>query len=86
VYKGKIYVPNSGEPKNIVLREMHNLPYVGHPRHHKTIAVVRSQCFWPRMKKEVDNYIARCLECHKVKTKHRHLVGLLQPLSIPYRK
>ena len=28
------------------------------------------------------NYIDRCLECQKVKTKHRHPVGLLQPLPI----
>jgi hypothetical protein len=34
------------------------------------------------MKKEVSNYIARCLECQKVKTKHRHPAGLLQPLPI----
>jgi hypothetical protein len=31
----------------------------------------------------VANYIAKCLECQKVKTKHRNPVGLLQPLPIP---
>jgi hypothetical protein len=31
------------------------------------------------MKKEVGNFIARCLECHKEKTEHRHLASLLQP-------
>jgi hypothetical protein len=31
MYKGKIYVSNSGELKNKVLREMHNVPYIGHP-------------------------------------------------------
>jgi hypothetical protein len=30
----------------------------------------------------VVNYIARCLECQKVKLEHRNLVGLLQPLPI----
>jgi hypothetical protein len=54
-------VPNSSELKNIVLREMHNVSYVGHPRYHKSIAVIRSQYFLPGMKKEVANYIARCL-------------------------
>jgi hypothetical protein len=34
------------------------------------------------MKKEVANYIARCLGCQKVKIEHRHTIGLLQPLSI----
>jgi hypothetical protein len=35
------------------------------------------------MKKDVADYIARCLECHRVKVEHRHLAGLLQPLPIP---
>jgi hypothetical protein len=76
------YVPNSSELQNIVLRVMHNVPYVGHSGYRKTIAVVRSQYFWLKIKKEVVNYIAMCLECQKVKTKHRHLTGLLQPLPI----
>ena len=62
MYRGKVYVSNSRELKNIVLREMHNIPYVGNPGYQKSIAAVRSQYFWPRMKKEVANYIARYLE------------------------
>jgi hypothetical protein len=83
MYKGKMYVSNSSELKKAVLKEMHNVPCVGHPGYQKTIAPVRSQYFWPRMKKEVANYIAKCLECQKVKTKHRHPTGLLQPFPIP---
>jgi hypothetical protein len=83
MYKGRIYVPNSHELKNMILREMHNVPYVGHLGYQKTIAAVKSQYYWPDMKKEVANFIARCLECQKVKAKHRHPIGLLQPLPIP---
>jgi hypothetical protein len=32
---------------------MHNLPYVGNPGYQKTIAAVKSQYYWPGMKKEV---------------------------------
>jgi hypothetical protein len=32
---------------------MHNVPYVGHPGYQKTIAIVKSQYYWPCMKKEV---------------------------------
>ena len=35
------------------------------------------------MKNGVAEYIARCMECQKVKVEHRHPVGLLQPLRIP---
>jgi hypothetical protein len=58
MYRGKVYVPNFMEMKNIMLREIHNVPYVEQLRHHKSITVVRSQCFWLGMKKEVANYIA----------------------------
>jgi hypothetical protein len=45
--------------------------------------VVKKQYYWPNMKNEVANFIARCLECQKVKAKHIHLEGLLQPFPIP---
>jgi hypothetical protein len=83
MYMGRIYVPNSQELKNMILKEMHNVPYVGHPGYQKTIATIKSQYDWSGMKKEVVDFIARCLECQKVKVENRHPVGFLQPLPIP---
>jgi hypothetical protein len=51
MYKDTVYVLNSIEIKNAVLREMDNVPYVGHPRYHKRIAPIRSQYLWLEMKK-----------------------------------
>jgi hypothetical protein len=51
IYRGRIYVPNSHELKNLILREMHNVPYVGHPVYQKTIAAIKSQYYWLGMKK-----------------------------------
>jgi hypothetical protein len=51
MYKGKVYVPNSSELKNAVLKDMHNVPYAGHPGYQKTIAAIRRQYFWLGMKK-----------------------------------
>jgi hypothetical protein len=82
MYSGKIYVPNSHELKNLILREMHNVPYVGYPGYRKTIATIKSQYYWPGMKKEAPNFIAKCLECQKVKDEHRHPASLLEPLPI----
>jgi hypothetical protein len=62
---------------------MHNAPYARHPGYQKTVAAVKSQYFWLGMKREIAEYIARCMECQRVKTKHRHPAGLLQPLPIP---
>jgi hypothetical protein len=35
------------------------------------------------MKKEIAQYISKCLECQKVKAEHRYPAGLLQPFPIP---
>jgi hypothetical protein len=83
MYKGRVYVAYSQELKNLVLKEMHNVPYVGHPGYPNTIPAVKKQYYWPGMKKEVVDFIARCLEHQKFKVEHRHPVGLLQPLPIP---
>ena len=44
--------------------------------------MLRKEYFWPNMKTELAEYIARCFECQQVKTEHQHPVGLLQPLLI----
>jgi hypothetical protein len=46
----------------MILREMHTVTYVGHLGYQKTIAVVKSQYYWSGMKKEVVEFIAKCLE------------------------
>jgi hypothetical protein len=63
MHKNRIYAPSSREHRNLVLKEMHNVPYAGHLEYQKTIAVVRNKLFWPGMKKDVVDYIARCVEC-----------------------
>jgi hypothetical protein len=82
-YKGIIYVPNSRELNNLILGEMHNVPYVGHRSYQKTIEAIKSQYYWPSMKKEVVDFIAKCLACQKVKDEHRNPAGLLEPFPIP---
>jgi hypothetical protein len=51
LYKNRIYVPNVQDLKCMVLHEMHNVPYAGHPGYQKIMAAVKSHYFWPGMKK-----------------------------------
>jgi hypothetical protein len=60
--KNKIFVPNVQDLKRMILHEMHNVPYVGHPRYHKTMATIKSHYFFLGMKREIDEHIARCME------------------------
>jgi hypothetical protein len=68
--------------KNLILREIHNVPYDRHPRYQKIITTIKSQYYWPGMKKEVVEYISKCIECQKVNDEHRHPAGFLQQLLI----
>jgi hypothetical protein len=86
MHKNRIYVPSSGELRNLVLKEMHDVPYARHPDYQKTITAARSQFFWMRMNNDVADYIARCMECQRVKDDHRKPTGLLQPLPIREKK
>jgi hypothetical protein len=86
LYKNKVYVPNYPKLRSEILKEMQNVPYAGHPRYQKIVSAVKRQYYWPYMKRDIYEYIAKCLECQRVKDEHRHLAGLLQALPIPQWK
>jgi hypothetical protein len=69
--------------KFLIFSEIHKAPYARHLGYQKTIVIVKKNHFWPGMKNAVAHFIARCLECQKVKDEHRHPVGLLQYFPIP---
>ena len=79
-YNNRIYIPNIADLRRVVMDEIHQVPYPGHPRYHKTVATARKQYVWPGMKKDIAEYISRCMKCQQVKVEHQHPVGLLQPL------
>ncbi|MCO5546721.1 hypothetical protein L7F22_000157 [Adiantum nelumboides] len=41
--------------------------------------------YWPRLKKDVEEFVRSCLVCQKVKFDRHKAQGLLQPLHIPTR-
>ena len=81
-FNGRIYVLAKSELKKIIIQEMHNVPYAGHPQYQKTLTAFKKQFYWPGLKKEVAMYIAHYLECHRVKAEHKHPASLLHPLHI----
>lgn len=70
IYNGRIYVPNQKEVKDIILDECHKSQYAGHLAYQKLITMLRKEYFWPDMKKDVVEYLTRCLECQQIKTEH----------------
>jgi hypothetical protein len=58
-----LYVPSLVELRHLIMDEFHKRPYVGHLGYHKMVTTVRQLYSWLRMKKDIAEYIAKCLEC-----------------------
>jgi hypothetical protein len=82
-YRNRLYILSCDDLKKFIMDELHKRPYTGHPGYQKMITTTRKQLCWTRLKKDIVDYLAKCLECQQVKAEHWHPAGLLQPLPIP---
>lgn len=82
-FRDVIYVSDNSELKNLILWEFHIKSYSGHQGYQNTLTTVKKFCYWPNLKKEVVEFIARCLDCQQVKEEYKHPGGLLQLIPIP---
>ena len=65
-----------------IILESHAGGLAGHFGCDKTLALIRTQFYWPCLEKDVNRVISRCQVCHLVKTNGSN-VGLYIPLLIP---
>ncbi|GJV46721.1 putative reverse transcriptase domain-containing protein [Tanacetum coccineum] len=66
--------------------EAHKLKYSVHPGADKIYYDLRDRYWWPRMKKDIAEYVSKCLTCLEVKAQHQRPSGLLQQPEIPVWK
>lgn len=65
------------------MEEAHGAAYVVHPGSTKMYKDLKEHYWWNNMKREIAEFVAKCLTCQKVKAEHQKPSGLLQPLEIP---
>ncbi|XP_021721326.1 uncharacterized protein LOC110688875 [Chenopodium quinoa] len=65
-----------------IMEECHNTPYSVHPRGDKLYKDLKELHWWPNMKREVAEFVFKCLTCQKVKIDHKRPMGKVQPLEI----
>ncbi|KAK8976607.1 hypothetical protein V6N11_057207 [Hibiscus sabdariffa] len=82
-FRGRYCVPDDDQLKQTILREAHSSPYAMHPGGDKMYHNLKERYRWIGMKKDISDYVARCLTCQQVKAEHQHPSGLLQPIKIP---
>ncbi|GKC16429.1 putative reverse transcriptase domain-containing protein [Tanacetum coccineum] len=81
-YLDRIWDPFKGDVRTLIMDEAYKSKYFVHPGADKMYYDLRDRYWWPRMKKDIDVYVSRCLTCLKVTTEHQRSSGLLQQPEI----
>jgi hypothetical protein len=77
----KIAIPESLIPKILYLH--HDSTFAGHPGIKRTLKRINQHYHWPSLKKDVKNYVKKCLICSLHKPPHQYLNPPLNPIKPP---
>ena len=69
-----------------LIYESHNTVFTMHPGGKKMYQDLKQYYWWRGMKKDVTEYVSKCLTCQQVKAEHQVLSDFLNPLKIPQWK
>ncbi|KAL0551924.1 hypothetical protein IC582_011017 [Cucumis melo] len=83
LFERRLCVPSDSAVKTELLSEAHSSPFSMHPGSTKMYQDLKRVYWWRNMKREVAEFVSRCLVCQQVKAPRKKPAGLLQPLSIP---
>ena len=80
--QGRLWVP-LGEVRQKVLGEAHHSTLAIHPGSSKMYQDLKRTFWWPGLKQDVAEHVAKCLTCQQVKIEHQKPGGLLQQIEPP---
>ncbi|GJR64285.1 putative reverse transcriptase domain-containing protein [Tanacetum coccineum] len=80
---GRIWIPLVGGIRKLIMDEAHTTRYSVHPGADKMYYDLRDLYWWPGMKRDIADYVSKCLTCSKVKAEHQKPSGLLQQSKFP---
>nr|GEX04036.1 hypothetical protein [Tanacetum cinerariifolium] len=82
-HSGKANIPSVGGVRKLIMDEAHTSRYSVHPGADKMYYDLRDLYWWPSMKRDIAEYVSKCLTCSKIKVEHQKPSGLLQQPKIP---
>ena len=82
IIKNRVCVPNDDELKKSILEEAHGGSFAMHPSSTKMYQDLKTSYWWFEMKRDVSEFVTKCMVCQKVKAEHQVPSGLLQPIRI----
>ncbi|TYK28809.1 ty3-gypsy retrotransposon protein [Cucumis melo var. makuwa] len=83
LFERRLCVPSHSAVKTELLSEAHSSPFSIHPGSTKMYQDLKQVYWWRNMKREMAEFVSKCLVCQQVKAPKKKPAGLLQPLSVP---
>ena len=80
--RGRACVPDVGDLRKMIMEEAHCSAYAMHLGSTKMYRTIKENYWWSSMKRDIAEFVSRCLVCQQVKAEHRKPSGTLQPLPI----
>ncbi|GJX69362.1 putative reverse transcriptase domain-containing protein [Tanacetum coccineum] len=78
----RIWILSVGDVRKLIMDEVHTSRYLVHHGADKMYYDLRDLYWWPGMKRDIAEYVRKCLTCSKIKAKHQKPSGLLQQPEI----
>ena len=75
IMKDRIYVPDMEDLKKMIMEEAHCLAYAMHPGSTKIYRTIKENYWWSGIKKDITDFVSRCLVCQQVRAKHQKPFG-----------
>ncbi|GJX55160.1 putative reverse transcriptase domain-containing protein [Tanacetum coccineum] len=76
-------IPSIGSVRKLIMDKAHTSRYSIHPGADKMYYDLRDLYWWPDMKRDIAEYVSRCLTCSKIIAEHQKPSGFLQQPEIP---
>ena len=83
-HKGKLWLPYDEALKKIFFENEHDTMVVGHMGMDKTLEMINCNFYWPKMAKDIENYVRPCDDCQRNKASRHKRHGMLHPLELSY--
>ena len=77
--KSRVCVSNVEDLRKLIMEEAHCSAYITHPGSTKIYQIIKENYCWSSMKKDIANFVSRCLVCQQIKAKHQKPLGTLHP-------
>ena len=82
-YEDQVCVPDCNDLRKSILEEAHSRSFAIHPGSIKMYRDLKMSFWWSGMKRDVSEFVTKCLMCQRVKAEHQVPSGLLQSIRIP---